>query len=83
MISVIKAVLTFSAVSTLHMVLSNMSLPEGCVRIPETSYTIQYPDGVNRTDEMLSPVAPTDKYILLECAPGYVQVIHSRNPYAL
>ena len=48
----------------------------GCVRIPDKSYNLKYPDGVNRTDEMLSPVAPTDKEIILECAPGYVQVIH-------
>ena len=29
---------------------------------------------MNRTDEMLTPVAPTDQEIILQCAPGYVQV---------
>ncbi|KAL5257729.1 hypothetical protein ACHWQZ_G012597 [Mnemiopsis leidyi] len=47
----------------------------GCARIPETSYTLKYPDGTKRTDEMLTPVAPTDNEILLQCAPGYVQAV--------
>ena len=47
---------------------------EGCVSIPTTTYSIKYPEGANRTTDMLSPVAAVDEEILLECAAGYVQV---------
>lgn len=47
----------------------------GCVRITPTTYIIEYPKGVNRTDEKLSPVASTKAIIKLGCGPGYVQAI--------